>query len=502
MCSSSDLPLATQLPIGAERLLREMNPWWHGGQAKEVPRFRRWAFQRVLKGLARGLSPITVVRGPRQVGKSTLQDQVIEHLLKEGGVRPQRILKVQFDEIPELTVIEQPVLTVCRWFQERVLERSFNAAAHEGETAFVFLDEVQNLHDWAPTLKHLVDIHRVRVLVTGSSALRIEAGRDSLAGRISTVELGPLLLREVAALSLGEDVPPLLAENGIEALASKESWIRLQRHGVGHSGARDRAFARWAERGGYPRAQERADIPWEEVANNLVETVVDRAIQHDLRQGERGRKRDESLLKEVFRLACRYTGQAPSQSVFIDDIRSSLSANIGWQRVQAYLRFLEGAMLVRLIPPHELRLKRKRGGPKICICDHALRAAWLRERVPLDAASLEASPHLTDLAGRIAESVAGYYLSSIQQLDVSHLPGRGAEPEVDFILTIGERRVPVEVKYQRRIDPQGDTRGLRAFIEKTVHNASFGVLVTLLDNVTVDDPRIIPVSLPSLMLLR
>ena len=43
---------------------------------------------------------------------------------------------------------------------------------------------------------------------------------------------------------------------------------------------------------------------------------------------------------------------------------------------------------------------------------------------------------------------------------------------------------------------------MRAFLEKTVYNAPFGVLVTMEDNIRVDDPRIVPVSLRSLMLLR
>ena len=52
-------------------------------------------------------------------------------------------------------------------------------------------------------------------------------------------------------------------------------------------------------------------MPWEKIADFLNDTVVRRAIQHDLRMGPRGQKRDEHLLEEVFRLACRYIGQTP-----------------------------------------------------------------------------------------------------------------------------------------------------------------------------------------------
>ena len=154
--------------------------------------------------------------------------------------------------------------------------------------------------------------------------------------------------------------------------------------------------------------------------------------------GPKGKKRDEQLLEEVFRLACRYIGQSPTQPFYLDEIRRAMHANIGWQRILAYLRFLDGTLLLRLIEPLELRLKRRRGASKLCLCDHALRAAWLQEVAPIDPDALEEQPHLSDLAGRIAESAAGYFLSTIIGLGVAHFPERNAEPEVDFC--INDRR--------------------------------------------------------------
>lgn len=96
----------------------------------------------------------------------------------------------------------------------------------------------------------------------------------------------------------------------------------------------------------------------------------------------------------------------------------------------------------------------------------------------------------------------GYYIGSLPHLDVAHFPERGLEPEVDFILTIGEKRIPLEVKYRNRIDAHRDTLGLRAFVEKTVYNSPFGILVTMHDGVPIDDPRIVPISLRSFLLMR
>jgi predicted AAA+ superfamily ATPase len=491
-----------RLPPSVDAFLYSTNPWWQGKPGPVIPSYRRWAFHSTLKKLKSGLAPAVVLRGPRQVGKTTLQLQMIEYLIREEGVRSNRILRVQFDEIPSLSGLNEPILTIARWFENRILGNTFNEVARQNFPAFLFFDEVQNLLDWAPQLKALTDHHTVKVLVTGSSALRIEAGRDSLAGRVAQVDLGTLLPREIIAMRFGEEFQPILPENGLEALLHAEFWRDLQSSGKKRISLRDQGFKEFSQRGGYPIAHAHPDIPWPEIADQLNETVIQRAIQHDLRVGRKGQKRDQQLLEEVYRLSCRYAGQSPGQGIFVPEIRQALQANIGWNRIVAYLKFLDGAMLLKLVRPLELRLKRSKGNSKICLCDHGLRASWLQEVIPLDVEGLRQSSHLSDLAGHIAESATGYFLGGVPHLDLAHFPERGPEPEVDFILTIGENRIPLEVKYRQHIDPHRDTVGLRAFIEKRVYHAPFALLVTMLDDVSIPDPRIVPVSLPSLLLLR
>jgi predicted AAA+ superfamily ATPase len=203
----------TQLPAEIEAFLTDTNPWWLNKPSIPLPPFRRWLFSTALQRLKDGLAPVIVLRGPRQVGKTTLQQQLIEHLIGKEGVEPNRILRIQFDEIPSLKRFEDPILSLCRWFESRILRSSFNEMAKAQKPAYVFFDEVQNLSDWSPQIKALVDHHSVRVLLTGSSALRIEYGRDSLAGRITTLELGTFLLREIAELHNIGDIPALLPKS-------------------------------------------------------------------------------------------------------------------------------------------------------------------------------------------------------------------------------------------------------------------------------------------------
>ena len=103
---------------------------------------------------------------------------------------------------------------------------------------------------------------------------------------------------------------------------------------------------------------------------------------------------------------------------------------------------------------------------------------------------------------RILGIPLGYFLASVPNLNVAYLPTPGIQPEVDFVVTVGTVRIPIEVKYRRHMDPFDDTRALRAFLERTINNAPFGLLVTQEDGVQVQDPRIIPISLSAFLWTR
>ena len=95
------LPLSQLMPEGLETVIRNGNPWWLGEPIAELQPFRRWAFDLVYRRLTHGLAPAIVLRGPRQIGKSTLLTQVVDQLIRDG-VDPERLFRLQFDELGNL----------------------------------------------------------------------------------------------------------------------------------------------------------------------------------------------------------------------------------------------------------------------------------------------------------------------------------------------------------------------------------------------------------------
>jgi predicted AAA+ superfamily ATPase len=483
--------LVGAIPADLAYRLAEQNPWWTGRSMRPLPDFKRWPFailyRRLIEG--KGLAPIQVLRGPRQIGKTTLQEQLIDSLLK-SDCDPKRIIRVQFDDIKSLIGrrSSEPILNILRHFERAIFPGGdFNQAARAQLPAYIFLDEVQNLSDWPIQLKTLVDHSDVRMFVTGSSALRIKQGTDSLAGRLQSLEAGPLRLSEIAAV------------NRIDF------WQRLVVHGCTQAKVRDESFEIFSERGGYPLAQN-SSVEWSEIAAQLNEVIINRVIEHDLRIGEKGAKRDENLLKEVFRVAARYCGQSPKLKTIADEINSMLSSDLGTQRIYSYLQFLNDSLLIRLIEPLELKLKKRRNPSKICLSDHALRSAWLAQRVSLLSEKLIANPAESEIVGRVSESIVGAYLASMTGLDVKYAPmtaGKTQQLEVDFVIGVGDIRIPIEVKYQNRIDPLRDMKGLIQYLDNPANRAAFGLLVVREDRVEpLPDSRIIAVPLKTLLLVR
>lgn len=490
---------AHQLSEEKINLLHQMNPWWRGNAMEQLPETRRHLVAQIKKRFEYRLAPITVVRGSRQIGKTTACLHVISDLLSTG-IDPKRIFRVQFDDIESLRLGLDPVLALVAWYEKYLLEDTLNNAASKNEGCFIFFDEIQNIDNWSTQLKFLADHHSVTGVVTGSSALRIEQGRDSLAGRISTIEVGPLSLLEIGKIRHTSHLEPYLPDNGVSRLKNKDFWEGLKGFGRENADTINELFAVFAERGAYPIAHLRSQVPWELVADQLNETIIKRVIQHDLRLGEKGRKRNPHLLEELFRLCCRYAGQSPGIDKITQEIQLTLRADIGAQRVRAYMKFLNDSLLIRLIPPMEIRLQKKRSFPKICLADHGLRSSWLQENIPLEFLNDDTNQDLATLAGFLAESIVGSLFSSIGGLDLSHLPGKAQEPELDFVLTIGDQRIPIEVKYRNAIKPV-HYNGLLSFIRKPINRAPFGLIITKNETEPFDE-RIISIPLKHLLILR
>ena len=163
--------------------LQRLNPWWTG---KPSPRWRedrhcidREVFPTLLQATLHREDPLPVfVRGPRQVGKTTLVHQLLRHALEEEGWPASNLIYADMED----AALQGPGV---RGVVEAV------AAGLEKDAPVLFvLDEVHYAEDWAQQLKVLADEGEARFLITGSaSAALLEGMREKLPGRLLEVPL-------------------------------------------------------------------------------------------------------------------------------------------------------------------------------------------------------------------------------------------------------------------------------------------------------------------------
>jgi len=110
------------------QVLRDLNPWWTDRRVvrPEPPAFRRPLVTELLRRLQKPKGIVEVVRGPRQVGKTTGIHQIIQDLLR-AGCPPETILFVRFD----LELLrEQPagLRNILRWYLDAIRQRPLEQA--------------------------------------------------------------------------------------------------------------------------------------------------------------------------------------------------------------------------------------------------------------------------------------------------------------------------------------------------------------------------------------
>lgn len=447
----------------AIQVLRDLNPWWMDPPVVRPapPDYRR---PLVVSLSARLRNPrgglIEVVRGPRQVGKTTGVYQIIADLLG-AGIRGTDILFVRFD----LALLrDEPAIlrNIARWYAEKVRRRPL----HAGAPAYLFLDEVHKLRRWSDEVKHLGDTFPFRILLTGSSSVLVaRGGRESLAGRVFTTELPPFSFREVVecwhrgiARALPDRIPFLDVFEGA-LRRSRTEWAALRPQ---QRLALRRILERYYQRGGYPRLHsgEVEDDRW---ADYLVQTVFENVLGADI--PDLFPVESPSLLRALYLHVARLTGQELAQNRLASEI-SATGIPTNQPTVRAYLRYLADALLLREFRRYPLVKKASARVPaKITLTDLGVRNAILRGAPSL----WEGDP--TVLGPLVETMVQGCIRGHNLQVHFYRdrkvsADRRSPAVEVDFIAErVDGALLPVEVKFRRRIDAD-DFAGLAVFQER------------------------------------
>jgi predicted AAA+ superfamily ATPase len=437
--------------------------------AAEGPRYRRRETAQLLQRLRRPRGLIEIIRGPRQVGKTTAIEQTVEDLLA-AGVRPRDILLARFDQAV-LRSAPRALLSIVRWFQSEIRKRPFG----RGRRSYIFLDEIQKLPRWDEDTKHLIDTFPIRLVLTGSSSVLVSrGGRESLAGRALTTDLPTFLFREV--LEAWKPIAGRLPERRriAELLTRAPTDVLAGVHGLRgqQKASLRRSLETYYNRGGYPRLYN-GEVDEDRWADYVHQTIVDRVLGVDV--PDLFPVQNPQLLRWCYVELARRTGQEVAQSALAKTANAA-EFQTSQPVVRRYIQYLADALLIREFRRYPLARKRSVRTPsKFTLTDLGARNALFR-----GAPSLWDSP--PEIVGPLVETlVQGVIQAPTLQVHFfrdHETPGLRRSPlrEVDFVMEdqIGTV-IPIEVKFRRSIRSE-DFAGLTTFLDR--FKADHGIMIT------------------------
>lgn len=244
------------------------------------------------------VNPVVALLGPRQCGKSTLAEDYSKTIKSE-------VHFFDLEDPRDLNRLQNPVLAL------------------ENLTGLIVIDEIQRAPELFPYLRSLIDKQKrkVRFLILGSASRDlIKQSSESLAGRISYIELTPFHLREVSDLS------KLHFRGGFP---------------LSYLATNEKKSDRW-----------RADY---------VATFLERDLY------EFGFKIAPSTMRRFWMMLTHYHGQTLNYSEL------ARSFGISDMTVRSYLEILTETFMIRLLQPwHENLSKRQVKAPKLYFRDSGI----------------------------------------------------------------------------------------------------------------------------------
>jgi len=350
--------------------------------------FKRYAYKNIFSRLTEPRRFIQALSGPRQVGKTTL----IQQVMKDIGI-PSHYVSA------DAVSAASPVWLQQQWETARIKHKS---SLHK-KGFILAIDEIQKIPGWSDTVKLLWDQDtgkriNIKVVLLGSAPLLVQKGlTESLAGRFEMFRIPHWSYSEIR-----------------EAFGfSPEQFIYF---------------------GGYPGAAGLIsdENRWRHyIRDSLIETTISKDIFMMTRVDK------PALLRNLFEIGCSYSGQIVSLNKLLGQLHDAGNVTT----LSHYLDLLAGAgMITGLQKYSPKKIAEKASSPKLQVLNTALITAQTDtgfEKTRLDG----------ERWGRLVESAIGAHLINITQgTDVAVLYWRDRNREVDFVLKKAKELIAVEVK--------------------------------------------------------
>ncbi|MFH1392162.1 MAG: ATP-binding protein [bacterium] len=380
---------------------------------------------------------MTIILGPRQVGKTVLLGQLQSWLQKTKKISPELILYYNLDIIKDWEIVQDQTK-----FIEFLKTRSIK------QKIYVFIDEAQTVQNPGKFYKGIYDSNlNIKLVLTGSSALEFASQiKESLAGRKRIFYLYPFSFAEF--------------------LSAKNKKLYQA-----HENELKDLFKEYIIWGGYPRvAISTTNDEKQSVLSDIYSSYIEKDIIGFLKI------KNKTKFNKLIKLLAGQIGQL----INIDE----LAANTELDRdtVYRYIKALEETYIISILTPY-FRNPRQEiiKNPKVYFIDNGMRNYLLDDfkgtEIRQDRESLFENSIFKEL-----------FLLKQEQLFGLHFWRTRQGAEVDFVIERGQKLIPVEAKFD--LKSAKSSSGLRSFVKKYKPANGFIINLGLQEITKIEKPDI------------
>lgn len=393
----------------------------------------------ILEDLKRHLSKkeITLIVGPRQAGKTTLMMLLKDHLEKKG--EKTAFLSLDFEN-------DQKFFSSQIAFIEKLKLEFGNA------TGYVFIDEIQRKEDAGVFMKGLYDMSLpYKFIISGSGSVELkEKVHESLAGRKAMFEVYPVSFREFVNFKTeykySDRLVDYFAIENTKTLNFIEEYLNF---------------------GGYPRVVIESGL---EEKKMIIAEIYSSYIEKDI----------AFLLKveklEAFGSLVKILAGQTGKMINYSELSNTLGVSVA--TVKNYLWYLEKTFITEAVSPYFKNIRKEIiKAPVIYFHDIGLRNYSI---------GLFGMAGETDGSGFVFQNFVFNVLKTNALFSGAKINywRTKEKAEVDFILSLGDKVVPVEAKYTNIKKPEIN-RSLKSFIEKYNPKKAFIINKSFKDSLIV-----------------
>lgn len=385
---------------------------------------------------------ISLIVGPRQVGKTTLMEELKREIIRSGA----RSLWLNLDFETDRIFFESQ----SQFLKKLKLEFGSGKGV-------VFIDEIQRKENAGLFLKGLYDMNLpYKFIVSGSGSLELkEKIHESLIGRKRLFSLSPVGFSEF-----------------LDFKTEYRYSTRLNEYCTTHSQEVLSFLMEYLNFGGYPRIILENELSEKsKLMNEIYRSHLDRDISALLKV-----ERVDAFIRMI-QLLSSQTGRILNHSEL------SKMVGVSVNTLKNYLWYAEKTFIVHIVTPYfGNRGKELQKSPVAYFYDLGLRNFSINLFGVLQQPVQSGFPFQNFIANRLIEKCAdtGHTV---------HFWRTSDQAEVDFVINTGAEVLPIEVKFSSLKKPQV-TRSLRSFLKRYEPAEAWVVNLSLNEEITIGTTRV------------